>query len=379
MAAAAGLPTHQRPISQAAAVLGKPPRERRAWHATPKATPVRPTLIPPPHLPEKGDPVYDNCAFLVDKPLTFTSHDVCAKLKPTLNARKIGHAGTLDVLASGAPPALRSPRLFSHSSQPREALPVHRWLRSSTRQHRRPLCLPVPRSTTPSPRTTLRARAFYQLRLARAQPAPWVPRAAQSPRPTHPATATHNGARANSGLASKTRGTAPPRRADVARRPAGLLVVCVGKGTKSAEHFMGQQKQYSGSFKLGEATASYDAETDVVQTAAWEHITDEELQSVATGEFTGELQQVRPAQAVVFVVWRVGGARRPRRAHLAAAEAALHCRATWRGPRAPSRMAATSCLKEESFSVHRPRPACEAPRALGCRVRRCRPFSPRSK
>ena len=84
----------------------------------------------------------------------------------------------------------------------------------------------------------------------------------------------------------------------------------MGKGTKSAEHFMGQQKQYSGSFKLGEATASYDAETDVTQTAAWEHLTDEDLQSVATGEFTGEIQQVRALVGLrcagAVCSWRTG-------------------------------------------------------------------------
>jgi tRNA pseudouridine55 synthase len=38
---------------------------------------------------------------LVDKPLTWTSFDVVKKLKYALNLKKVGHAGTLDPLASG--------------------------------------------------------------------------------------------------------------------------------------------------------------------------------------------------------------------------------------------------------------------------------------
>ena len=38
---------------------------------------------------------------VVDKPLGFTSHDVVAKLRRLLGTRRIGHAGTLDPLATG--------------------------------------------------------------------------------------------------------------------------------------------------------------------------------------------------------------------------------------------------------------------------------------
>jgi tRNA pseudouridine55 synthase len=37
----------------------------------------------------------------VDKPKGWTSHDVCAKLKGALRLKKIGHAGTLDPMATG--------------------------------------------------------------------------------------------------------------------------------------------------------------------------------------------------------------------------------------------------------------------------------------
>lgn len=38
---------------------------------------------------------------LIDKPKGFTSHDVVAKLRKTLGTKKVGHAGTLDPMATG--------------------------------------------------------------------------------------------------------------------------------------------------------------------------------------------------------------------------------------------------------------------------------------
>ncbi|MEQ8715325.1 MAG: tRNA pseudouridine(55) synthase, partial [Cyclobacteriaceae bacterium] len=38
---------------------------------------------------------------LIDKPLTWTSFDVVKKLRYLLKVKKIGHAGTLDPLATG--------------------------------------------------------------------------------------------------------------------------------------------------------------------------------------------------------------------------------------------------------------------------------------
>ena len=46
-------------------------------------------------------PVSDGEVILVNKPLTWTSTDVVRKLKGTLKVKKIGHAGTLDPLATG--------------------------------------------------------------------------------------------------------------------------------------------------------------------------------------------------------------------------------------------------------------------------------------
>jgi tRNA pseudouridine55 synthase len=43
----------------------------------------------------------DGAVALIDKDKNWTSFDVIGKLRPTLNIRKIGHAGTLDPLATG--------------------------------------------------------------------------------------------------------------------------------------------------------------------------------------------------------------------------------------------------------------------------------------
>lgn len=43
---------------------------------------------------------------IIDKPQEFTSFDVCAKMRGMLRTRKIGHAGTLDPMATGVLPVL---------------------------------------------------------------------------------------------------------------------------------------------------------------------------------------------------------------------------------------------------------------------------------
>ncbi|MDA9101139.1 tRNA pseudouridine(55) synthase TruB [Omnitrophica bacterium] len=42
-----------------------------------------------------------NGILIVDKPTTWTSHDVCAFVKKRFRIKKVGHAGTLDPLATG--------------------------------------------------------------------------------------------------------------------------------------------------------------------------------------------------------------------------------------------------------------------------------------
>ncbi|KAI3438008.1 hypothetical protein D9Q98_000451 [Chlorella vulgaris] len=82
----------------------------------------------------------------------------------------------------------------------------------------------------------------------------------------------------------------------------GLLIVCVGRGTKAVDSFMAMRKEYSGTLRLGEGTPSFDAESPVEQRAPWEHITDEDLLRVREG-LVGEIQQLPPMYSAI----KVGG------------------------------------------------------------------------
>ncbi|KAE9620138.1 hypothetical protein Lal_00040313 [Lupinus albus] len=82
----------------------------------------------------------------------------------------------------------------------------------------------------------------------------------------------------------------------------GLLIVCVGKATKLVDRYQGMVKGYSGVFRLGEATSTWDADSSVIQREPWEHIKDEDIKKNASS-FCGEIWQVPP----MFSAIKVGG------------------------------------------------------------------------
>lgn len=82
----------------------------------------------------------------------------------------------------------------------------------------------------------------------------------------------------------------------------GLLIVCVGKATKVVDNYQGMIKGYSGVFRLGEATSTWDADSPVIQREPWEHIKDEDIKKAAAS-FCGEIWQVPP----MFSAIKVGG------------------------------------------------------------------------
>ncbi len=49
----------------------------------------------------KRKPSELNLLLAIDKPVGITSHDVVSRVRRALNERRVGHAGTLDPLASG--------------------------------------------------------------------------------------------------------------------------------------------------------------------------------------------------------------------------------------------------------------------------------------
>lgn len=74
---------------------------------------------------------------------------------------------------------------------------------------------------------------------------------------------------------------------------SGLVIVCSGKGTKRIEEFMATTKEYTGTFRLGATTPSYDLETEPDATFPTEHITEERVRDAAT-HFLGPQLQVPP-------------------------------------------------------------------------------------
>ena len=74
---------------------------------------------------------------------------------------------------------------------------------------------------------------------------------------------------------------------------SGLLILCTGKMTKSIEQFMGQEKEYTGTFTLGGTTPSYDLETEIDNNFPTDHIT-EELLLATLDQFVGTIDLYPP-------------------------------------------------------------------------------------
>ena len=73
----------------------------------------------------------------------------------------------------------------------------------------------------------------------------------------------------------------------------GLLIICIGKQTKQISVYQNLGKTYTGKFKLGETTPSYDAETEVNQTFNYNHIREIDIVNLSQ-KFTGKLMQKPP-------------------------------------------------------------------------------------
>lgn len=80
----------------------------------------------------------------------------------------------------------------------------------------------------------------------------------------------------------------------------GLLIVCAGKMTKSIEQFMGQEKEYTGTFVIGSTTESFDLEKEVIAVADPSAVTLEHLLD-AVAELTGDIMQVPPMHSAIKV------------------------------------------------------------------------------
>lgn len=83
-------------------------------------------------------------------------------------------------------------------------------------------------------------------------------------------------------------------------KATGLLIICTGKFTKRIEEIQAESKVYTGQFKLGVSTPTYDTESEEDQTYPTEHIT-EELIHQTTQQFIGDIEQFPPAHSAVKV------------------------------------------------------------------------------
>jgi tRNA pseudouridine55 synthase len=80
----------------------------------------------------------------------------------------------------------------------------------------------------------------------------------------------------------------------------GLLIVCAGKQTKQIDSYMGQEKEYTGTFVIGSTTESFDLEKPVVPVADPSEIT-LELVKAAAAQLTGDILQVPPMHSAIKV------------------------------------------------------------------------------
>jgi tRNA pseudouridine55 synthase len=78
----------------------------------------------------------------------------------------------------------------------------------------------------------------------------------------------------------------------------GLLILCTGKFTKKINEYMAKEKEYTGTFMLGETTASYDLETATENPIDFTQVQAADLDAVSR-RFTGEIVQVPPVYSAI--------------------------------------------------------------------------------
>ena len=81
---------------------------------------------------------------------------------------------------------------------------------------------------------------------------------------------------------------------------SGLLIVCAGKMTKQIETFMGQEKEYTGTFVIGATTESFDLEKPVILVSNPSSVSLSQVQEAAA-KLTGNILQVPPMHSAIKV------------------------------------------------------------------------------
>jgi len=78
----------------------------------------------------------------------------------------------------------------------------------------------------------------------------------------------------------------------------GLLIIVLGRGTKLSEKLMSDDKVYEGVVKFGEATDSYDADGEIIETRPVPPLTFDQLNKAAA-TFVGDLMQTPPMVSAI--------------------------------------------------------------------------------
>lgn len=79
----------------------------------------------------------------------------------------------------------------------------------------------------------------------------------------------------------------------------GLVIACCGRGTKTIPQIQDAPKTYEGEVTLGASTPSYDAETEINDTAPVDHISRERVAEVLENHFRGTIKQVPPMYSAI--------------------------------------------------------------------------------
>lgn len=78
----------------------------------------------------------------------------------------------------------------------------------------------------------------------------------------------------------------------------GLLILCTGKRTRDVQEYMGLEKEYEGEMELGGVTASFDAETPVLERKSLEGLLPERVIETFR-KFQGPQEQLPPMYSAV--------------------------------------------------------------------------------
>jgi len=73
----------------------------------------------------------------------------------------------------------------------------------------------------------------------------------------------------------------------------GVLVICIGKHTKTINELMAGEKEYTGKILLGKQTPSYDLESEFIESVETNAVTPESVEQIIPC-FIGKIEQIPP-------------------------------------------------------------------------------------